>query len=149
MKKICFVCHGNICRSTMAEFVMKKLVADAGLSGEFLIESKACHSDELGNDTYPGTKEVLRKHKIPFTKRAAVKITKEDYAKFDFIIGMDKENLADLLALTDNDPDKKISLLMEWAGRDDEVADPWYTHNFDITYEDVFEGCSCILAKLK
>lgn len=149
MKKILFVCHGNICRSTMAEFVMKDLVKKAGLAGEFAIDSKACRTDDLGSDTHPGTKGALRAHGVPFAPRQARQIRKSDYEEWDYIIYMDEENRRDLMRLTGKDPEGKCSSLLSWAGLSREVADPWYTGEFETAYQDVLLGCKALLDKLK
>ena len=148
MKKILFICHGNICRSPMAEFVMKQLVREAGLVDKILVESKALHRDEIGSDTHRGTREVLRTHNIPFSKRRATLMTAADYSAFDIIIGMDTENMNDLDRLTGGDPDGKVRRLLSYTGEERDVADPWYTGNFDITYRDVDAGCRALLRKL-
>ena len=137
MKKILFVCHGNICRSPMAEFVMKHLVREAGLADKILVESKALHLDEIGSDTHRGTREVLRTHNIPFSKRRATLMTAADYSAFDHIIGIDTENMHDLDRLTGGDPQGKVRRLLSYIGEERDVADPWYTGNFDATYRDV------------
>ena len=149
MIKILFVCHGNICRSPMAEFVMKDMVKKAGLEEKFVIESKAARRDELGNDTHYGTKAKLRQMGIPFAKRRATLLSKSDYAAYDYLIAMDEENERDMLRLFGGDPEEKIRLLLEYADEDREVADPWYTGNFDETYDDVVEGCSGLLRFLQ
>ena len=148
MKKILFVCHGNICRSPMAEFVMKHLVCEAGLADNILVESKALHRDEIGSDTHRGTREVLRAHGIPFTKRSATLMTATDYSAYDSIIGMDTENMHDLNRLTGGDPDNKVRRLLSYIGEERDVADPWYTGNFDVTYRDVNAGCRALLRTL-
>ena len=148
MKKILFVCHGNICRSTMAEFVMKELVRQAGREQEILVESKACRTDEIGSDTHPGTKAALKAHGIPFTRRQARQIQRADYEAFDYIIAMDEENMRDLRRLTGGDTLHKYKLLLSFAGENREVADPWYTGNFEVTYQDVMKGCQALLAAL-
>ena len=148
MKKILFVCHGNICRSPMAEFVMKHLVREAGLADKILVESKALHRDEIGRDTHRGTREVLRAHNIPFEKRRATLMTAADYNAFDIIIGMDTENMNDLDRLTGGDPDRKVRRLLSYSGEERDVADPWYTGNFDVTYRDVDAGCHALLKEL-
>lgn len=148
MKKILFVCHGNICRSPMAEFVMKHLVREAELSDEISVASKALHRDELGSDTHCGTREVLRAHGIPFTKRSATLMTAADYDAYDCIIGMDTENMHDLDRLTGGDPDGKVHHLLSYIGEERDVADPWYTGNFDVTYRDVDAGCRALLRAL-
>lgn len=147
MIKILFVCHGNICRSTMAEFVMKELVHQAGMEQEIFVDSKACRTDELGSDTHHGTKAVLKAHNIPFTQRSARQIQRADYASFDYIIAMDEENMRDLMRLTGGDPEHKCALLLTYAGEQREVADPWYTGNFEVTYQDVDKGCRALLAQ--
>ena len=149
MKKILFVCHGNICRSPMAEFVMKDMVHRAGLENAITVDSKACRRDELGSDTYYGTKNKLREVGIPFTPRKARQITYADYESYDLIIGMDRENMRDLERLTKGDPHGKVHLLMEIAGENREVADPWYTDDFDATYRDIEKGCTALLNKLR
>ena len=148
MKHILFVCHGNICRSTMAEFVMKDLVRKAGLADAFTIASAACRRDEIGSDTHWGTKQKLREMGIPFTPRHARQITDADYEKYDWIIAMDQENMHDLKHLTHGDPDHKTHLLLSFAGEQREVADPWYTNDFSATYDDVFKGCQSLLQHL-
>ena len=148
MKHILFVCHGNICRSPMAEFVMKQLVREAGLSDEISVASKALHRDELGSDTHRGTREVLRAHGIPFTKRSATLMTATDYSAYDSIIGMDTENMRDLDRLTGGDPDGKVRRLLSYIGEERDVADPWYTGNFEVTYRDVDAGCRALLREL-
>ncbi len=148
MKKILFVCHGNICRSPMAEFVMKHLVCEAGLADEISVTSKALHRDEIGSDTHRGTREVLRAHNIPLTKRRASLMTAADYAAFDCIIGMDTENMDDLDRLTGGDPDGKVRRLLSYIGADRDVADPWYTGNFEATYREVDAGCRALLKDL-
>ncbi len=149
MIKILFVCHGNICRSPMAEFVMKDLVCKAGLEKNFYIESAATSTEEIGNDIHRGTRNKLIQMGIPFEKRAARRITTGDYEKFDLLVGMDEENLYYMNRAWNNDPEGKIRLLLEFAGKNREVADPWYTGNFDQTYIDVLEGCKGILSSSK
>lgn len=149
MKKVLFVCHGNICRSTMAEFVLKDMVAKAGIDEEILVESKACRTDEIGSDTHPGTKRVLRAHGVPFSPRQARQIRRADYEEYDLIIAMDDENMRDLARLTNGDPQGKCHLLLEFAGEEREVADPWYTGNFEVTYKDVTKGCRSLLDKIQ
>lgn len=144
MTKILFVCHGNICRSPMAEFVMKKIVKDAGMENDFVIESAAVSSEEIGNDIHYGTKEKLTQMKVPFAKRRARKITPADYDYFDLLIGMDVQNLYYMENAWNKDPNDKVKLLLTYAGKDRDIADPWYTHNFDDTYEDIVEGCTAL-----
>lgn len=145
---IVFVCHGNICRSPMAEMVLKEMVQRAGLSDRFSISSRAATTEEIGEDMYPPAKRTLDAHHIPHPKRKASLITGEDYERADYIIAMDQENLHDLAYLTHQDPDKKISLLLSWAGEKRDVADPWFTNDYEKTYDDVVKGCRGILDKL-
>lgn len=148
MKKILFVCHGNICRSPMAEFIMKKIVQDAGLESQFEIHSAATSSEEIGNEMHFGAKEKLKNMKIPFCEHKARHITEEDYAYYDFLIGMDLENIYYMEKKWNKDPDEKCSLLLSYAGKDRDIADPWYTGNFDKTYEDIMLGCKALLNKI-
>ena len=148
MKKILFVCHGNICRSPMAEFIMKALVHEAGLSDEISAASRALHSDAVGGDIHPGTQTILRAHGIPFAKRSAVRMTPADYAAYDCIIGMDRENMRDLDRLTNGDPDGKTAKLLSFTGANRDVADPWYTGDFDAAYRDIDAGCRALLRRL-
>ena len=141
MVSILFICHGNICRSTMAEFVMKDMLAKRGLADDVLVESAATTTEELGNDTYPGTKRVLDEHGIPYTPRHARQTTRTDYGKFDYIVGMDAENMGGMRHIYGGDPEGKLSLLMDWTGVSRDVADPWYTRDFETTFDDVDAGC--------
>ena len=145
MIKILFVCHGNICRSPMAEFVMKELVRRAGRENDFLIESAATSREEIGNDMHYGTRTKLREMGIPFSRRAARQITRNDYDKYDYLVAMDDENLFYMNRCWSPDPQHKIVHLLSFAGKDRDIADPWYTGNFDQTYEDVLEGCTAFL----
>lgn len=148
MKNILFVCHGNICRSTMAEFVMKDLVRKAGREEEFHIQSAATHRDEIGSDTHYGTKEILKLKGVPFTPRHAVQMVKADYEKYDLIIGMDSENMTYIKRIIGEDTKNKVHLLLSFAGEKRSVADPWYTGDFDKTYDDVVKGCTALLQGL-
>ncbi len=144
MINILFVCHGNICRSPMAEFVMKDMVKNR----EVYIESCATSREEIGNPVYPPAKRKLAEHGIDCTGKTARQITKADYDKFDYIILMDNNNLRNIRYVIDSDPQGKISLLMEWAGLKKDVADPWYTGDFEVAYRDILKGCRAIKEKL-
>lgn len=148
MTKILFVCHGNICRSPMAEFVMKDLVKRAGREEEIFIASAACRRDEIGADTYLGTREKLDEMGIPYERRQAVQITRDDYDRYDLIIGMDAENMRDLNRLSPGDPAGKFHRLLEFAGEARDVAAPWYTCDFATAYEDISRGCEALLKTL-
>lgn len=149
MKKILFVCHGNICRSPMAEFMFKKMVRDAKREKDFLIESAATSGEEIGNDMHRGAKEKLTQMGVPFEKRKARRITAEDYSDFDFLIGMDMENMYYMQREWNKDPDDKVKLLLTYAGKDKDIADPWYTGNFDETFDDLKTGLTALLNKLQ
>ena len=145
MLDILFICHGNICRSPMAEFVMKDLTERQGLAGKFQIASAATSREELGNDIHPGTRRVLEREGIPFSSRQARQITKSDYEAYDYIIAMDRANLRNLERLLGGDPEGKFFLFLEFAGEHQDIADPWYTGNFDETYRDIKQGCTALL----
>lgn len=149
MTKILMICHGNICRSTMAQFVMQDLVRKAGMEDEFYIESAATSREEIGNDTHPGTKRKLTEVGVPFTKRRARQVTKQDYDEYDYLVIMDEENQWGLNRIIGSDPEGKVFKLLEFAGKDRDIADPWYTGNFDDTYDDVVEGCEAFLTYLE
>ena len=143
--KIIFVCLGNICRSPMAEFVMKDIVEKAGLSHEFEIASAATSTYEIGNPVYPPARQKLAEHGISCAGKTARQITKREYENYDYIVAMDKSNLRNLRAMLGDDTQGKISLLMDYTSRPADVADPWYTGDFQATWEDVSEGCRELL----
>ena len=147
MIKILFVCHGNICRSPMAEFVMKDLVAKAGREDDFYIESAATSTEEIGNPVYPPARRKLAEHGIGCAGKTARQLTRSDYHRFDMIVGMDGWNLRNMRRICGDDPEGKISLLMDFTKRPGDVADPWYTGDFEATWRDVLEGCQGILAQ--
>ncbi len=149
MTKILFVCHGNICRSPMAEYVMKDLVKQAGLEKEFSIASAATSTEEIGNGVYPPARRKLQEHGIACTGHAARQLRQSDYQAYDLLIGMDRANLRNMLRICGGDPEGKISLLMDHTSRKGEVADPWYTGDFETTWQDVLEGCQELLEQLK
>ena len=148
MIKILFVCHGNICRSPMAEFVMRDLANKKGIAEQFEIASAATSTEEIGNPVYPPAKRKLKEHGISCVGKTARQMTKADYAYFDYIIAMDRFNLRNMTKFAGNDPDNKVSLLMDFTNHPGDVADPWYTGDFDTTWNDVYEGCVGILNKL-
>ncbi len=145
MIKILFICHGNICRSPMAEFVMKKMVEEAGVSHLFEIASAATSTEEIGNPVYPPARRKLAEHGICCDGKTARQITRGDYRHFDHIIAMDRNNLRNLRRVIGEDIDGKISLMMDYTDRPGDVADPWYTGDFDATWRDVEEGCQGLL----
>ncbi len=145
MKRVMFVCHGNICRSTMAEFMLKDMVKD--LDEEFVISSSGTSRDALGHDTHHGTKKVLDARKIAYSPRRAVQFVREDYDKYDYIICMDKANIRSLNRLLD-DRVGKVKMLLEYAGQNRDVADPWYTGDYESTYRDVKLGLEAFLKEI-
>lgn len=147
MIKIMFVCLGNICRSTMSEFVMKAMIKEEGLEDKFFVASSATSNEAIGCDIHRGTKFILEKYEIPYTHRAAVRLQKSDYDKYDYFIGMEETNIRDMKKILGSD--KKIYKLLEFAGEGGDISDPWYTHDFDATYADVTKGCRALLDMLK
>ena len=148
MVKILFVCLGNICRSPMAEFVMKKLVEEAGLSNCVYVESAATSAEEIGNPVYPPARRELLKHGIDCTGKAARQLRRRDYPQFDLLIGMDRANLRAMQRICGGDPEHKMRLLLDFIPRGGEVADPWYTGDFETTWQDVEEGCRGVLENI-
>ena len=149
MIKVLFVCHGNICRSPMAEFIMKDLVAKAGAAGRFEIDSAAVSREEIGNPVYPPARRELARHGISCAGHHARQLQRADYDRFDYIIGMDSSNLRNMLRITGGDSEGKISRLLDHPPRPGDVADPWYTGDFKQTWDDITEGCENILEELK
>lgn len=146
--RILFVCHGNICRSPMAEFVMKDMVERAGVADRFYIESAATSTEEIGNPVYPPARRKLAEHCIGCAGKTARQMRRDDYGRFDLIVGMDAWNLRNMRRICGDDPDGRIRLLMDFTNRPGDVADPWYTGDFEATWRDVVEGCEGILRHL-
>ena len=149
MIKILFICHGNICRSPMAEFVMKDLVEKAGLAEQFEIASAATSTEEIGNPVYPPARRKLAEHGISCAGKTARQLRKKDYDHYDYLIGMDQYNLRNMRRICGEDTEGKMSLLLEHVGVRRDVADPWYTDDFETTWQDVLEGCQALLEKLR
>lgn len=153
MIRVLFVCLGNICRSPMAEFIMKSIISERGLSDRFYIASAATSTEEIwngvGNPVYPPAKQELAKHGISCEGKRAVQITKADYGKYDYILGMEECNIRNILRIVGKDPEHKVKLLLDYSDHPRDIADPWYTGNFESTYRDVVEGCEGFLLYLE
>ena len=147
MTKVLFVCLGNICRSPMAEFVLKDMVKKRGLEDDFFIASAATSTEEIGNPVHHGTKARLAREGISVAGKTAVQVKHSDYDKYDYIIGMEERNITNMHRIFGGDPQKKISRLLDFTDDPRDIADPWYTGNFDATYNDVVEGCEAFLQK--
>ena len=148
MTRILFICHGNICRSTMAEFVLKDLVRKSGRENDFFIDSKATSTEEIGNPPHPGTVRKMHQVGIPMNPHRASQMKKSDYEDFDLILGMDSWNIRNIFKITGGDSEGKVHMLLDYTNHPRDIADPWYTHNFDETYNDVLEGCEALLNAL-
>ena len=149
MIKILFICHGNICRSTMAESVMTYMAAKHGLSNFIQVSSAATSREEIGNPPHHGTVRKLCEVGIPVVPHRAVQMTRKDYEKYDYIIGMDEWNIRNMQRIAGGDPQGKFYKLLEFADSNRDIADPWYTGNFDETYEDIVEGCEAFINKIE
>ena len=145
MIKIMFVCHGNICRSPMAEFVMRDMLKKRRLDSEITVASSATSTEEIGNDIHYGTRRILDKYSVPHSPREAVQLTRVDYEKYDFFVGMDSANIRNMHRIFGSDPEGKIIRLLDLTDAKRDVADPWYTGNFEATYRDVTEGCEALI----
>ena len=152
MTRIMFVCHGNICRSPMAEFIFKKMIRERGLEDRFVVASSATSTEEIwggvGNPVYPPAKEELARHGISCDGKRAVQLRRDDYDKYDLFVGMDSANIRNMHRMLGGDPAGKIHKLMDYTSRGGDVADPWYSERFDIAYRDIYEGCEALLAQL-
>ena len=148
MIKILFVCHGNICRSPMAEFVMKDLVKKAGMEDAFHIASAATSTEEIGNPVYPPARRKLSEHGISCAGKTARQLRKADYVQYDYLVGMDSANYRNMQRICGGDPEEKISLLLDYTNHPGSVADPWYTGDFEATWRDVLDGCQGLLAEI-
>ena len=152
MTKIMFVCHGNICRSPMAEFIFKRLINEKGVSDNFLVCSCATSTEEIwngiGNPVYPPAKRELAKHNISCEGKRAVQLKKSDYENYDYLIAMDTNNVRNIMRIIGSDKDEKVFKLMSFTSRGGDVADPWYSGDFETCYNDIYEGCCCLLEKL-
>lgn len=149
MIKVLFICHGNICRSPMAEFVLRDMAARRGLGDRLFVASAATSTEEIGNPVHRGTREKLREHGISTDGKRAVQLKKSDYDQYDYLLGMESWNLTNMMRILKNDPEHKVHRLLDFSDRPRDIADPWYTGNFDVTYDDVVEGCEAFLAHLE
>ena len=149
MTKILFVCHGNICRSPMAEFVMKDMVKKKGVEEDFYIESAATSTEEIGNPVYRPARELLQKYGISCGDKRARRLVPEDYDRFDMLIGMDEANIRNMERIFGGDPDGKIFKFLSFAGINRDVGDPWYTRDFESTWDDVNVGCEALLKSIQ
>ena len=148
MIKILFICHGNICRSTMAQYVLQDMVNNQGIADRFYIDSAATSYEEIGNGVHPGTRNKLKSEGIPCGNHRARHMEKSGYNEFDYIIGMDSANIRNIGRIVGNDRDGKVYKLLHFAGEERDIADPWYTGNFDATYDDVLKGCTALLNEI-
>ena len=150
MKKIMFVCHGNICRSPMAEFIFKKMIKDRGIEADYLVLSCATSTEEIGNSIYPPAKAEMKRRSVEFSyDKRAVQLRRDDYEKFDLFVGMDSKNIRNMHVIFGSDPDGKIKKLMDYTGRGGDVSDPWYSDRFDVAFDDIYDGCKCLLDSLE
>ena len=149
MIKVLFICHGNICRSPMAEFVLKDMVKKQGIEKDFFIASAATSTEEIGNSVHPGTRNKLKSVGISCEGKYAVKLMKYDYNSYDFLIGMETVNVKNIIRIVEEDPLGKVYRLLDFSNKPRDIADPWYTGRFNDTYEDIYEGCRAFLKYLE
>lgn len=147
--KVLFICHGNICRSTMSQFVFQDMINQKGLTDQFYINSAATSREEIGNGPHYGTVNKMKQVGIPVLPHRAVQMTKKDYREYDYLIGMDEANIRNMMRIAGGDPEGKIHMLLDYSDSPRAIADPWYTGNFDVTYDDVVEGCTAFLNYLE
>jgi protein-tyrosine phosphatase len=145
MIKIMFVCHGNICRSPMAEFIFKNMVENKGMLNKFYIASSATSTEEIGNSVYPPARRKLMEHNISCEGKHSVQFGKDDYGKYDYIVAMDQRNITNIFRIIKEDPDKKVYKLLDFTNNSKDIADPWYSGDFDTTYDEICEGCKRLL----
>lgn len=148
MTKVLFVCLGNICRSPMAEFVFKNMINKKGIADEFYVDSAATSTEEIGSPVHYGTRKKLASVGISVDGKTARQVKIEDYDKFDYILGMESRNVKDILRIVGTDPENKVHRLLDFSDNPRDIADPWYTHNFDVTYDDIVEGCNVLIKRL-
>lgn len=148
MIKILFVCHGNICRSPIAQYVMQDLVRREGLESGFYIDSAATSSEETGNPVYPPARRILAKYQVPCGGHRARRMEQSDYKKYDYLVGMEGYNLRNMMRILGDDPEDKVSLLLDWTDRPGDIDDPWYTGDFETVYRQIRQGCEAMLRKL-
>ena len=148
MIKILFICHGNICRSPMAEFVLKTITAQRGIAADFYIESAATSSEEIGNPVYPPARQELSRHGISCAGKTARRVTKRDYFQFDYLIVMESYNIRNLMRIIEEDPEHKVYRLLDFTERPGDIDDPWYTGEFGVTYTEIVAGCEALLKYL-
>lgn len=148
MKRILFICHGNICRSPMAEYMFKDMIAKENLQSKYLVDSAAVSYEEEGNSLYPPAKEILTRHGIPFGNHKAHRIQKSDYDKYDLIICMDESNIYNTMRIIGNDSQKKVHKLLDFTSNPRDISDPWYTGDFERAYQDIYEGLKALLEKI-
>lgn len=148
MIKVLFICHGNICRSPMAEFVFRNMVKERGLSHLITVASSATSREEIGNPVHPGTKRKLKEYGIHTDGKYAVQLKKSDYEEYDYLLAMEQYNIKNAMRILGSDPEGKVARLLDYSDRPRDIADPWYTGNFDVTYEDIYEGCEALLTHI-